>query len=139
MIGCVILQSKARVNTVATTSPCFQATRLFVTAKLLHLVVATLFGHQDLNIFLIISGPRGSFMLSCCPCREAIKLSRAQLCHFGKYQFFRRRQLFLAVGNRSNAADNILNLNKKCCISFSSRVLVFTSPDNYSGITVRRT
>ena len=37
-------------------------------------------GHRDLNRFQKISGPWGSFTLLRCPCREAIKLSSAQLC-----------------------------------------------------------
>ena len=42
--------------------------------------VATPSRHRDLNIFQFFSGSCGSITLSRCCCREAIKLSRAQLC-----------------------------------------------------------
>ena len=62
--------------------PCFQATKLLVIALLLYLLCLL---HLDLNIFRIVSCPWGSNVyyvvaLAHCHCREAIKLSRAQLC-----------------------------------------------------------
>ena len=42
--------------------------------------LATASRHWYLNIFLIFSGPWGSITFLRCRCREAVKLSRAQLC-----------------------------------------------------------
>ena len=43
-------------------------------------VVATPLIHRDLNIFRTFSCPWSPITLSCCRCREAKHLSRAQLC-----------------------------------------------------------
>ena len=67
------IQSWARDNTAVTTWPC----------SLLHYVYIRCgypLIHRDLNIFRTFSCPWSPITLSCCRCREAKHLSRAQLC-----------------------------------------------------------
>ena len=73
-------QSWAYDNTDTTIWPCFQATHLLVIALLLLYIPCfyTPSWHWHLNIFRICSCPWGSITWS--HCREANKLSHAQLC-----------------------------------------------------------
>ena len=78
-----IYQSWARNNSVATMWPWFQGTKLFVVAILLYLLwlpyLDTVAYNYFSNFFWSLTGPWGSVTLSRCCCREAKKLSRAQL------------------------------------------------------------
>ena len=67
---------------VAPSRPCFQTTKLFVISyyNITIIVVTSSSRHRDLCIFRILSGPWGSITLLRRRRREAIQLSRAQLC-----------------------------------------------------------